>query len=337
MEKILFGKLQSGEEIYKYVLSNEEAELTIMNFGAAITSFKVFERDIIGGYDNLCDYEADDSHQGAIIGRVANRVGGAQFEMDEIIYTLPQNDGNNCLHGGCGFDRKAWDVTEVTDDSITLAYVSKDGEEGFPAELSVKVTYRLFGSSFAISYEATPDAKTPVALTNHSYFNLEGFGGTVDNHKVKIFASKYTEVDEELIPTKNQPALAGTPLDLRTAKRLGDVFDESFSGFDHNFVLKANIFKDFFGERLGLAAKVYGGDLLMKVYTDQPGLQFYTGNFLNGKPDFKGGVERVYHGALCLETQTEPDCINSGIGFYDAGEVYKHNTVYTVAKVEEGK
>lgn len=335
MEKFLFGKLKSGEEIYKYVLKNEEAELSIMTFGAAITSFKIFERDVIGGYDNLEDYVIDDSHQGAIIGRVANRVAGAEFEMDGKVYTLPKNNGNNCLHGGCGFDRRVWDVLEADDESITLTYTSKDGEEGFPGELSVKVTYKLFGSSFIISYEAIPNAKTPIALTNHSYFNLEGFGGVIDEHKARIFAFNYTEVNDELIPTKEHPSVIDSPLDLHVMKRLGDAFNEEFSGFDHNFVLAPNIFRDFFGKRLGLAAKVSGGDVLMKVYTDQPGIQFYTGNFLGGKPDFKGGIERLYHGAFCLETQTEPDCINSGIGFYEAGEVYTHNTVYSFEKTEE--
>ena len=336
MEKILFGKLCGGEEIYKYVLKNSDAELTVMNFGAAITSFKVFGRDIVGGYDNISDYEADDSsHQGAAIGRVANRIGGAQFKMDGKVYTLPKNDGNNCLHGGNGFDRRIWEVAELTEDSITFTYVSADGEEGFPGELAVKVTYRLFGSAVAISYEATPSSKTPIALTNHSYFNLEGFGTTIDDHKMQIFASEYTEVNDELIPTRAHPSVVGTPLDLRTMKRLGDCFNDDFTGFDHNFILKPDTFADFFGVKLGLAAKAIGGGLLMKVYTDQPGIQFYSGNFLCGKPNFKGGIERIYHGAFCLETQTEPDCINSGIGFYEASETYRHNTVYTVEKLEE--
>lgn len=331
MEKTLFGTLKTGESVYKYTLKNESATLTLMTFGAAITSFEVFGKDIIGGYDRLEDYLSDDSHQGAIIGRVANRVAGAKFEMDGKIYTLPANDGKNCLHGGCGFDRKVWEVENASDDEITFKYTSPDMEEGFPGEVDVSVTYRLFGTAFSISYTAIPKAKTPISLTNHSYFNLNGFDGDVLNHSIKIFASAYTQVDQELIPTGEHPELDGA-FDLRTPTLLGDRINDKFGGYDHNYVIKTNIFKEFYGVRLGLCAKLSTDELTMKVYTDQPGIQFYTGNFLCGEPNFKNNVTRVKHGALCLETQTEPNSINSGIGFYDAGEVYTHNTVYSVEK-----
>ena len=339
MQKILFGKLPTGEEIYKYILSNKDAELTVMAFGAAITSFKVFGRDIIGGYDAIEDYlEDNSSHQGAAIGRVANRIANAQFDIDGVVYTLPKNDGNNCLHGGEGFDRKVWDVLTIDESSITFGYISPDGEEGFPAEVSVKVTYRLFDASVSISYEATPNGKTPIALTNHSYFNLQGFGNTIYDHTVKIYADSYTEVNDELIPTKRHPSLNETPLDLRTPKKLGDSFAaKDFGGYDHNYIISTDVYKTFFDKKLGLCAEVTCDDIMMKVYSDQPGIQFYSGNFLGGKPDFKGGIKRILHGAFCLETQTEPDCINSNppVGFYNAGEVYTHNTVYSIEKKKE--
>ncbi len=338
MQKILFGILSTGEKIYKYILENDSAKLTVMTFGATITSFEVFGRDIIGGYDNIEDYVIDDSHQGATIGRVANRIANAEFTMDGVVYSLPKNDGNNCLHGGNGFDRKVWEVLEASDEAITLVYTSPDGDEGFPAKLTVKVTFRLFETSIGISYEAIPNGKTPIALTNHSYFNLDGFGGTIYEHTAKIYAESYTEVNNELIPTKRHPALSGNALDLSKTKKIGDSFAlDGFGGYDHNYVLKPEIFECLFGKELGLCAEVCGGGLMMKVYTDQPGIQFYSGNFLGGEPKFKGGTERVLHGAFCLETQTEPDCINSvpPVGFYNAGEIYRHNTVYTIKKLKE--
>ena len=252
--------------------------------------------------------------------------------MDGTEYRLPKNDGENCLHGGNGFDRRAWEVTAITDDSITFKYVSEDGEEGFPSSLTVFVTYTLADTALMIDYEAIPDGKTPIALTNHSYFNLDGFGGTVLDHNVKIYAEKYTEVDSALIPTGNHPSVKNTVFDLRSSKKIGAELSDDFAGYDHNFVLSPVEYKNFFGKSLGLVAEVSTTDLSMNVYTDQPGIQFYIGNFLGGAPDFKNGIKRVRHGAFCLETQTEPNCINSAVGFYSRGEKYRHTTVYEFCK-----
>lgn len=332
MNKTLFGKLNTGEEIYKYTFKNDVAELTVMTRGATITSFKVFGRDIIGGFDTLEDYLLDDSHQGAIIGRVANRIADAKFTMDGKEYHLPKNNGKNCLHGGDGYDHRVWDVKEYTENSITLTYNSYDGEEGFPANLNVEVTYTLTDSSVAIGYKAIPDGRTPIALTNHSYFNLDGLGGTILDHTAEIYADTYTDVDSALIPTGNRPHVFGSVFDLRKAKRIGDAVSDDFIGYDHNFVLNPTVFESFLGKRLGLAARIENEDLSLSVYTDQPGIQFYIGNFLADTPNFRNNVTRVLHGAFCLETQTEPNCINSGIGFYNAGEVYEHLTVYRIQR-----
>ena len=333
MNKMFFGELKNNEEIHKYILKNSVASLTLTDFGAAIVSFDVYGKDIVGGYDNLEDYLVDDSHQGATIGRVANRIANAEFTMDSVVYRLPKNDGENCLHGGNGFDRRVWSVKEYTDNKITFTYTAKDKEEGFPGALEITVSYTLVDSSIIINYTAIPDKKTPIALTNHSYFNLNGFGDTILTHKAQIFADTYTEVDESLIPNGKHPSVEGTVFDLRAPKAIGTHVGEDFVGYDHNFVLSPSVYENFGEKKLALAAIVTADELSLSVYTDQPGIQFYIGNFLGGAPDFKNGVKRVRHGAFCLETQTEPNCINSGVGFYEKGDIYTHTTVYKVGKI----
>ena len=329
MEKKLFGKLKDGREVDAYLLKSGDCIAWIMNYGATILSLQPFGKEhVIGGYDELEVYEIDGSNQGATIGRVANRIANAEFSMDGAIYMLPQNNGAHCLHGGIGFKRKIWDVLEYTDTSILLSCFSPDGDDGFPGDLVTKVRYTLIDSTLVIDYKAIPGSKTPIALTNHSYFNLNGFADDIMNHEVMIYADRYTEVDKELIPTGNRPCVDGTPFDLRTYTRLSDVICGDFKGYDHNFILCPEIFKEFNDSRVGLVASVRSSKMIMNVYTDQPGVQFYTANFLSGKPDFKGGVERKYHGALCLEAQTEPNCVNHGEGFYDAGDTYTQTTVY---------
>ena len=333
MNKKLFGKLPTGEDIYKYTLKNENAELTLMTRGAAIVKFIVYGTDIVGGFDTLEDYLKDTSHQGATIGRVANRIANATFTMDGAVYMLPANNNGNCLHGGCGFDYKVWEVADVKDDRITFAYTSADGEEGFPAELRVEVTYILDGTSVIIDYAAYPNGKTPIALTNHSYFNLDGFGDTVKEHTAVIYAKNYTEVDEKLIPNGNRPSVFGTAFDFTTPHTIGERIVGDFIGYDHNFILSPEKFESYIGRELGLIAEVSGKRLKMSVYTDQPGVQFYIGNFLGNGPNFKGLVRPVRHGAFCLETQTEPNCVNHGEGFYEAGDKYVHTTVYKIEKL----
>jgi aldose 1-epimerase len=334
MNKRLFGNT-GDTEIYLYTLTSDCAVAEVMTRGATLVSFRPFGVDIVGGFDTLEGYLADDSHQGGIIGRVANRVADATFTMDGAVYMLPDNDNGNCLHGGCGFDYRVWTVESAKENSITLSYYSPDGEEGFPSGLAVEVTYTLDGATLMISYKATPDGKTPVALTNHAYFNLDGFDGTVKEQTIQIYADSYTEVDDMLIPNGNRPAVEGTPFDLREPHKIGERFSNSFDGYDHNFMLCPNIFKEFNNYSLGLAAVVESDNLKMSVYTDQPGIQFYTANFLKQMaPEhiFHGGITPIKHGAICLEAQTEPNCINHGIGFYDAGEVYTQTTVYQVEK-----
>ena len=333
MTREIFGKTKSGEIVEIVTLTNDVAELKVMTRGATIVSFKPYGVDIVGGYDTMEGYEADNgSYQGATVGRVANRIGDAQFTMDGAIYMVTPNDNGNCLHGGSGFSFKMWKTQDVTEDSVTLSYYSPDGEDGFPNGLLSKVKFTLSGAAVIIDYEATPEGKTPIALTNHSYFNLDGFGGLIDDHIATIYADRYTEVDEKLIPNGIRPEVKGSAYDFTSPKKIGECFGKEVDGYDHNFILCPKFSGKFNDKEIPLAASVTNGKLTLNVYTDQPGVQFYTGNFLGGKPDFRGGVERIKHGAFCLEAQTEPNCINHGIGFYEAGEVYTQTTVYEVKK-----
>ena len=329
MTRELFGNI-NGKPIYKYTLNNDKLTVKIMTRGATITELTVGGVDIIGGFDSLSSYEADSSHQGAIIGRIANRVANASFVMDGKTYTLPKNNGENCLHGGDGFDHKIWDVTEASDTDIVLEYYSKDGEEGFPSGLKVKVRYSLSDNDLMIEYEAIPDGKTPISLTNHAYFNLDGFGGTICDHFATIYADRYTEVNDALIPNGNHPCVEATPFDFRTPHKIGERIGGDFIGYDHNFVLCPKENERFGEKELGIIATVEGKRALMNVFTDQPGVQFYIGNFLADAPTMKGGIKPIMHGAFCLETQTEPNSVNHGVGFYDKGEIYTHTTVYRI-------
>ena len=331
MTREIFGKTKSGEIVEIVTLANEVAELKVMTRGATIVSFKPYGVDIVGGYDTMEGYEADNgSYQGATVGRVANRIGDAQFTMDGAIYMVTPNDNGNCLHGGSGFSFKMWKIEDVTEDSVTMSYYSPDGEDGFPNGLLSKVKFTLSGAAVIIDYEAVPEGKTPIALTNHSYFNLDGFGGLIDDHVATIYADRYTEVDGKLIPNGIRPEVKGCEYDFTSPKKIGECFGKEVDGYDHNFILCPKFSAEFNDKDIPLAASVTNGKLTLNVYTDQPGIQFYTGNFLGGEPDFRGGVERIKHGAFCLEAQTEPNCINHGIGFYDAGEVYTQITVYEV-------
>ena len=332
MEKRYFGTLPSGDAVSVYTIANENITLEVLDRGCVIKSLIFNGVDTVRGFDTLESYLADTSHQGAVIGRVANRVAGARFVMDGKEYNLPKNDGENCLHGGDGFDHRMWTLVEAQDDRLVFSYDSYDGEEGFPSALSVKVSYILSGDALVIDYVATPDGKTPIALTNHAYFNLNG-KGNIEGHRITVYADKYTEVGDDLIPTGNRPAVEGTVFDLRTERTIKDMLTPDFIGYDHNFMLCPGIFREFIGKELGLCATVKGDTVGMSVYTDQEGVQLYIGNFLGNGPDFKGGEKQVFHGALCLETQTEPNCINRGRGFYEAGQTYTHTAVYEFFKL----
>ncbi len=333
MNKRLFGTHPEGEEIYIYTLTDGMASVEIMNYGASVVSIKPFgDLDVAGGFDALEDYLASGSNQGAIMGRVTNRIAGAKFVLNGKEYHLTADSKGNCLHGGVGFQRKVWKVENVTDNSITLSHTSPDGDNGFPATVNVTVTYTLQDSALIISYSATPDGDTPINLTNHTYFNLDGFGGDIKNHTMQVWADTYTEVDATLLPNGNHPSVKGTPFDLKEPRIVGDMVNEEFRGYDHNVILSPTTFKEWAGVNLGLGARCENSTTILNVYTDQPCMQLYTGQYLGTGPDFKGGIKPIPFAGLCFEAQIEPDAVNRGEGIYSKGEEYKQTTVYEFIK-----
>lgn len=329
MEKRLFGTLSSGEEVYIYRIIDGESSAEITEFGATIVSLRPFGNvDVVSGFDTLDGYLVDKTTHGSIVGRVANRIANAEFRINGTVYHVSDNENGNCLHSGIGFQYRLWKVTSLEENSITLSYTSPDGEEGFPSELYVEVTYTLKDSALIISYKAVPKGITPINLTNHVYFNLDGLGNDIKDHTAQIWADRYTEVDDKSIPNGNRPSVEGTPFDLRKPTRIGTHFSRSFDGYDRNMILSPKIFKEFNGQNIGLAAVIENQDTILKMYTDQPGFQFYTGGFLGKGPDFKNGTPQIRFAALCLEAQAEPDSVNHGIGIYKEGEEYHQLTAY---------
>lgn len=334
MEKRYFGTLPTGEAIDCYTLRNEEATLEILTLGAKIRSFSAYGHRAVGGFDTLECYLSDDSYQGSVIGRVANRIAHGRFEMDGVIYPLYQNDADNTLHGGkAGFSARVWTVERASDTAITLSYVSADMEEGFPGELAVTVTYTLVGTTLSIDYTASTDKKTPVALTNHAYFNLSNFEETVLTHRVTIDADAYSEIDANMIPFA-QRDVGGTPFDLRTMTVLGERMGRTIDGYDHNFVLSGKTKEEISGKALTKAARAEGKYLALTVYTDAPGIQFYTGNFLGKGAPFFTDIPAVRHSAMCFETQTEPNAVQKGEIWLLPGDVYRHTTLYRLEKIQ---
>ena len=332
MDMRYFGSLPNGKKIYAFTISDGTAKADIITYGASIRSFKPFgTTDVIGGFDSLEDYMTDTSNQGAIVGRVANRIEGASIEIEGKVYPLVNNDNGNCLHGGVGFQHRAWSVDYFSSDTLALSYYSPDGEDGFPGALTVRVKYTVKDSAIHIEYDAIPEETTAIALTNHAFFNFDGFGGDIRKHKLQIFAERYTEVNENLIPNGNRPFVDGTDIDFRKMRYIDNENGE-FKGYDNNMILSPTSYKLFDEQKLGLVAIAGNDKLSMNVYTDQPGMQLYTGYFLGNGPDFKGGIPQIQYGGFCLETQTEPNCVKHGEGIYHPGEKYRHYTVYEFHK-----
>lgn len=336
IKKHLFGSTGSGEDVFSYTLRSPSGMTAeILTYGGVLRSLRVpvagEERDVVLGFDDVAGYERDSAYLGALVGRVANRIGGGSFTLDGRTYALPVNNGPNCLHGGSsGFDRKLWQAEE-TPGGLKLSYTSADGEEGFPGNLTVRVTYALGeDQSLSIDYRAESDAPTPVSLTNHSYFNLKG-GGDIEDHVVQVEADYFSENDANGLPTGTLLAVGGTPFDLREPKALSRGFAQGHpqltlaGGYDHNFILKSGM-----DGVLRTAASAECGGLRMECLTTQPGLQLYTGNFLTGAAG-KGGQVYVRRSGLCLETQNWPDAVNHPdfpSPILRPGEVYRHRTVY---------
>ena len=316
----LFGRLVDGTAVDIYTLTNKSGiEARVMTYGATLVSLRLPDRngafaDVNLGFDDLEGYLGTHPYFGVIVGRYANRIARGRFSLDGIEYSLALNNNGNSLHGGLkGFDKVVWKPEPVQSAGgvgVKLNYLSKDMEEGYPGNLSVTVVYALTNTDeLTISYEAETDKKTPINLTNHAYWNLKGEGnGDILGHVLRLEADKITAVDSEanLIPTGEIAPVAGTPFDFTSPHAIGERIAQVEGGYDHNFVLRGG------GGKLVLAARVEepGSGRAMEIFTDQPAIQLYTGNFLDGTVVGKGGGAYRKHYAVCLETQHFPDSPN---------------------------
>ncbi|MBV9961271.1 MAG: galactose mutarotase [Parafilimonas sp.] len=338
-----FHSTFDGKQTNLYVLKNGNMQVAVTNYGARIVSIVVPDKngnptDVAVGHDNVDDYtKGGDTYFGAIVGRYGNRIAKGKFKLDGTEYTLATNNGQNSLHGGKkGFSRQVWDAQQLNDSTLQLTYVSKDGEEGYPGNLTSKVTYTVMSNNkLKIDYEASTDKNTVLNLTNHCYFNLNGQGsGTILNHNVMINADRYTPVDSTLIPTGKLETVKGTPFDFTTPKTIGERVNDTANqqlkfghGYDHNYVLNSK------GNINEKAAEVTGDQsgIVMDVYTLQPGLQFYIGNFMDGSHALKQGKKDDFRTAFCMETQHYPDSPNQP-NFPSTelkpGQQYQSTTIY---------
>jgi aldose 1-epimerase len=329
IEQKHFGAID-GQDVDVFTLKNDCGfEVSITNYGGAVVSLKTPDRDgafgdVVLGFDTLAEYAGNPRYFGPLIGRYANRIARGKFSLDGVEYQLTQNDGANHLHGGFrGFDKRVWQVN--TSDTLQLEYASADGEEGYPGNLSANVTYALAENELRIKYEATTDRDTIVNLTNHSYFNLATHGDIL-SHELTLHADAFTPVSEDLIPTGENRAVKNTPWDFTRGKAIGRDLVAA-GGYDHNFVLN-----DYDGT-LRSAARLYdpSSGRVLEILTTEPGMQFYSGNFLDGSFAGKGGVVYRKYAGLCLEPQHFPDSPNHP-NFPNtvlrAGEVYQHVSIY---------
>jgi len=316
-----FGKTSEGVPIQIYTLTNSHGmEVRIMNYGGVVVSVKTPDRkgtvaDVVLGFDDLKGYLARRTFFGVLVGRYANRIAKGRFTLNGVEYKLATNNGENSLHGGArGFDMAVWTPRQLPDGGLELTYLSKDGEENYPGNLKVTVTYHLTeANELRIDYAATTDKDTVVNLTNHSFFNLKGAGsGDILGHEAMIAADRFTPVDAGLIPTGELRPVEGTPFDFRKRTAIGARIGQDYEqlklgrGYDHNWVLNGK------AGAMNLAARVVEPTTgrVLEVLTDQPGIQFYTGNFLDGTVTGKGGKVYGQRYAFCLETQHFPDSPN---------------------------
>ncbi len=337
IHKEVFGEV-NGKIVYLFTLTNTDGvEMKITNYGGIVTSLSVpdskgnFE-DIVLGFDNLQPYLDGHPYFGAIVGRYGNRIANGEFTIDGIDYKLATNNGVNSLHGGIkGFDKVLWTPKSIKKEhsvGLKLTYLSKDGEEGYPGNLKVTVKYSLTDNNeFVIDYEAETDKKTPVNITHHSYFNLKGAGnGDILDHNMRINADAYAVVNDVLIPTGELHSVAGTPFDFREPFVIGERMADVEGGYDHTFVLNNNN-----NLKKIITVSEDKSGRIMEVFTSEPGVQFYSGNFLDGSITGKQGKVYNKHYGFCLETQHFPDSPNQPEfpnTILKPGEVYKYRTVY---------
>jgi aldose 1-epimerase len=341
VEEQAFGRLMGGQTVKRYTLTNRHGmSASIITYGAILTELRVPDRNgnltnVVHGFDNLQAYVQGHPFFGATTGRVANRIANARFRLDGQEYQLAANNGKNHIHGGIrGFDKVVWEAKPIAvnqrEVSVVFTYLSHDAEEGYPGDLDVRVTYTLTDNNeLRIDYSASTDKATPVNITNHSYFNLAG-SGDVLGHEMFIVADRYTPVDDELIPTGEIAPVKGTPLDFTKPMTIGARIEQlkpKPGGYDHNFVLNSE------GKSLALAARVHDpkGGRTLEVLTTEPGIQLYTGNFLDGRVTGLNGQRSTQHTGFCLETQHFPDSVNRPnfpSTILRPGQTYKSTTIF---------
>jgi aldose 1-epimerase len=344
--KTAFGQLPDGTPVELYTLVNSGGcEMKITNYGCIVVSLKVPDKDgklgdVVLGYETLGAYVENNPYFGAVVGRFGNRIGSAKFTLDGIEYSLAANDGENHLHGGIkGFDKVLWKGEEVSSNegpAVKFSYLSVDGEEGYPGNLTAEITYTLTNDNgLRIDYLATTDKKTILNLTHHSYFNLAGAGsGDILGHEMMIAADRFIPTRPDLIPTGELRNVRGTPFDFNTPTTIGarigqeDEQLRSGGGYDHCWVFKKSK-----SDALELGVRVYEptSGRLMEVHTTEPGVQFYSGNFLDGSNVGKGGLAYEYRSALCLEPQHFPDSPNQPqfpTVVLEPGQEYRKTTIY---------
>ncbi|MCX6582876.1 MAG: galactose mutarotase [Candidatus Aminicenantes bacterium] len=346
--KVFFGKTETGQAVDLFTLTNGKGmTVKIANYGGIVTSLTAPDKngkfsDVVLGFDTLEKYLAGHPYFGAIVGRYGNRIAKGKFSLNGSQYKLAVNNGENHLHGGIkGFDKVVWQAEAIRKENevgLRLHYLSKDGEEGYPGNLSVVVVYTLTGNNeLKIDYEAETDKPTPVNLTHHSYFNLAGedpgdsgdSGGSAGilGHLLTIHADRFTPVDEGLIPTGELKNVQDTPMDFITPRAIGERISLVVGGYDHNYVL--NNWDGSLKFAAGVSEPVSGR--VMEVWTTEPGLQFYSGNFLDGTITGKSGKKYEKHYGFCLETQHFPDSPNKAnfpSAILEPGKKYTHTTVY---------
>lgn len=344
MNKNLFGEIKSkggNTPVYLYEIGNESLTARVLDYGAILQGLIFTKKDgskidVIGGFDSVDGYLSSTMYQGSTVGRVCNRIGGGTFSVGEKQCFTDKNDGNNTLHGGNScFSNSLWTVSSLKDDEIILEYFSPDGESGFPGNVKTRSTYKISGNNLFIIHEAVTDADTPVNMTNHSYFNLEGCGNTIENHMICVKASRIVETDDELIPTGKILPVEGTDFDLRKERRMADVLGSEdkkirkLGGLDTCFIF--DITDGDVIEMYSMASKIG-----LSVATDNSSVQIYTSNSTDGDTMKNATVERKHFG-VCLETSSMPDSVNHD-NFDEIilhpGDVYRHTTEYRLSELE---
>lgn len=338
-----FGMTSKGEEARLFTIQNDKGmEIKVSDYGATLVQVRVPDKegrllDVVLGYDEVQGYEAGNAFFGATIGRVANRIGNGEFRLGGRTYELTRNDGQNTLHGGRDFyNKRIWKTGETQEDHVEFLMDSPSGDQGFPGNVKISVTYTLTkDNEVKIHYRAVPDADTLMNLTNHSYFNLSGHAsGTVLDQEVMLYADAYARADSQSIPTGEIVPVSGTPMDFRQLKPVGSEIEEAYEalefgkGYDHNWVLNGN------GYRKAAFMRSKESGIAMEVYTDLPGMQFYTANFVDHEKGKAGAVYNMRQ-AACFETQYFPDAVHKDHfegPEVKAGEVYETTTAYRFVK-----